>query len=78
MYIGLQQTTEYGDGSKVSRFIDFNPAYVNGKIDYRDENDLQARKDMPGCEDINDYQNKIQNSNGLTIDDFPVLKCIPE
>ena len=36
MYIGMIQTKEYKDGSKVSNFIDFDPAYVNGKIDYYD------------------------------------------
>lgn len=77
MYIGLQQTTEYKDGSKVQRFIDFDPAYVNGKIDYRDQNDLQARKDMPSCADIDDYYGKVENSNGLNKSDFSVLKCIP-
>ena len=34
MYIGLLETKEYKDGSTSSRFIDFDPAYVNGKIDY--------------------------------------------
>ena len=36
MYIGMMQTKEYVDGSKVSSFIDFDPAYINGKIDYYD------------------------------------------
>ena len=36
VYIGLQETKEYKDGTKIARFIDFDPAYINGKIDYYD------------------------------------------
>ena len=36
MYIGLQTTKEYKDGTKIQKFIDFDPAFVNGKIDYYD------------------------------------------
>ena len=32
---------------------------------------------MPYCGDINDYQSKIENSNGLLMSDFGVLRCIP-
>ena len=78
MYIGLLETKEYTDGSKVSRFIDFDPAYVNGKIDYYDRTKLQARKDMPYCQDMKDFETKIENSNGLAMQDFSVMRCIPE
>ena len=77
MYIGLLETKEYKDGSTSSRFIDFDPAYVNGKIDYYNQNQLEARKDMPQCVDRKDFQDKIRNSNGLTMSDFDVMKCIP-
>lgn len=77
MYIGMQQTKEYKDGSKVSKFIDFDPAYINGKIDYYDQSNLQARKDMPQCQDRDDFANKIRYSNGLTLADFDVMRCIP-
>ena len=56
MYIGLQQDLEYRDGTKIQKFIDFDPAYVNGKIDYYDKNTLSARKDMPQCEDLEDFR----------------------
>ena len=77
MYIGLQQDLEYRDGTKIQKFIDFDPAYVNGKIDYYDKNSLSARKDMPQCEDLEDFRKKIENSDGLLLSDFPVLRCIP-
>jgi len=77
MYIGLQQTKYYKDGTKISKFIDFDPAFVNGKIDYYDQSNLSARKDMPFCADFDDYSQKVRNSNGLTIADFTVLRCIP-
>lgn len=32
---------------------------------------------MPRCDDLEDYATKIKNSNGLTMADFPVLRCIP-
>ena len=40
VYIGLQETKEYKDGTKIARFIDFDPAYINGKIDYYDQSTL--------------------------------------
>ena len=77
MYIGLQETKEYKDGTKISKFIDFDPAYINGKIDYYDQATLKARKDMPTCENRDDFEEKIRNSSGLSIRDFDVMKCIP-
>ena len=77
LYIGLMQTKEYKDGSKVTSFIDFDPRYLNGKIDYYESSSLQARKDMPLCENLSDYQGKITNSNGLSAGDIQVLRCIP-
>ena len=50
---------------------------MNGKIDYYDQSNLQARKDMPRCEDREDFSTKIKNSNGLAMTDFGVLRCIP-
>ena len=32
---------------------------------------------MPQCEDVQDFQAKIKNSNGLQMGDFDVLRCIP-
>ena len=77
MYIGLQETKEYKDGTKISKFIDFDPAYVNGKIDYYEQATLKARKDMPACENRAEFEEKIRNSSGLSIRDFDVMKCIP-
>jgi len=77
IYIGLYQTKEYKDGSKISKFIDFDPAYLNGKIDYYDRDSLSARKDMPICTDFEDFNKKVRNSSGLTSADFSVLRCIP-
>jgi len=34
MYIALAETTEYRDGTKITRFIELDPTYINGKIDY--------------------------------------------
>ena len=78
MYIGLQETKEYKDGTKIARFIDFDPAYINGKIDYYDQSTLQARKDMPLCGDRDEFADKIRYSSGLSMSDFDVLRCIPK
>ena len=40
MYIGLIEANEYKDGTVKDRFIDFDPAFVNGKIDFYDRDSL--------------------------------------
>ena len=49
MYIGLSQKTDYKDGTSITAFIDIDPAYINGKIDYYDKRKLVARKDLSKC-----------------------------
>ena len=50
MYIALAETTEYRDGTKITRFIELDPTYINGKIDYYTQGRLDARKDLLVCE----------------------------
>lgn len=79
MYIGLQQRVEYKDGTTISTFIDFDPSYINGKIDYYDKRKLSARKNLELCDEVekNDFSSKVENTNGVALQDFPVMRCIP-
>ena len=79
MYIGLRQTIEYTDGSKEYQFLDMDPEYVNGKIDYYENGNLKARKNLGQCqdEDRDSYMKTVANSNGIRGDDYSLLRCIP-
>ena len=79
MFIGLRSTTEYDDGKKEYQFIDMDPAYINGKIDYYENRQLEARQDMSVCgeEDERVFTDTVKNSNGIELADFGKLRCIP-
>ena len=79
MFIGLRNTTEYDDGRKEYEFIDLDPTYINGKIDYHKNRNLTARQDMSACEgeDEKAFNETVKNSNGIQLSDFGKLKCIP-
>ena len=77
MYIGLKKRTENSDGSVDESFVPFDPSYVNGKIDYKQNGVLEGRVDLTGCTNQDDFASKIQFSNGLNLDDFKTLRCIP-
>lgn len=79
MYIGLRETVEYRDGTRLSFFIDFDPAYINGKIDYYIKGSLDARKNLEICEEseLTDFASKVDNTNGVVLNDFSTMRCIP-
>ena len=49
MYIGLKKRTENSDGSVDESFVPFDPSYVNGKIDFKQNGVLEGRVDLTGC-----------------------------
>ena len=79
MYIGLRETKQYDDGRTVSSFIEFDEKFINGKIDYFEKDDLMARKNLLKCDDDqrDDFASKVDNTNGVTIDGFEFMRCIP-
>ena len=50
MYIGLRRREEFSDGQSITSFIDFDPEYINGKIDYYKGDELEARKNLEVCD----------------------------
>jgi len=79
MFIGLRKLTEYSDGTRIAQYVPFDDTFINGKIDYYEKAALEARKDLTECsaEDKDDFALKVLNSVGLTMVDFPVMRCIP-
>ena len=61
------------------RFQPFDPAYINGKIDYYESDRLEARLDLGICDaaEMDDFALKVQNTNGVSFNDFRHLSCIP-
>lgn len=47
VFIGLKETTEFSDGSKAENFIEFDPSFINSKVDFYDNASLVARKNLP-------------------------------
>ena len=60
-------------------FIDFDPTYINGKIDYYERRRLDARKNLELCgdDDREGFVSKVENTNGITEADFDKMRCIP-
>ena len=69
---------EYTDGTAISTFIDMDPRYVSAKIDYYERRKLVARKNLEKCDEIdkNDFEKKVNNTNGVTLSDFVHMRCI--
>ena len=80
VYIGLRETNEFTDGSKVDEFIEFNPAYINSKVDFYENASLVARKDLPLCspQERSAFEERVKNSNGIIPSDFQNMLCIPK
>ena len=56
MYIGLKQRKEKEiPGSYDERIIAFDNQYINGKIDYFDNEKLVGRQNLTACEDEEDF-----------------------
>lgn len=79
IYIGLLETVEYSDGTKITSYIDMDPRYLNVKIDYYVKSALDARKDLKLCdeEELETFKKQSENSIAVTGDDFNNLRCIP-
>ena len=79
MYIGLTETIEYKSGDKITRFIQFDPQYINGKIDFYNKGRLEARQDLLNCEQelLPDFDEKAKNAITVNQQDFPTMRCIP-
>ena len=79
LYFGLRETVEYSDGTRAFVFIDFDPTYINGKIDYYERRRLDARKNLELCgdDDREGFVSKVENTNGITEADFDKMRCIP-
>lgn len=79
MYIGLRQKVEFKDGTSITSFIDFDPRYINGKIDYYEKRRLEARKNLELCAEAekDDFEARVENTNGVNMADFLVMRCIP-
>ena len=79
MYIGLTQKTDFKDGTTISSFIEIDPSILNVRIDYYEKRKLLARKPLQPCEEIekSDFEEKVENTNGVTITDFQYMRCIP-
>ena len=78
MYIGLKQRKEKEvPGSYEEKIIAFDNRYINGKIDYFDNELLQGRENLTACEDEEDFKRKAKYTLDLSEDDFPNLLCIP-
>ena len=79
LYIGLSQLVEYKDGSSITSYIDMDPKYVGAKIDYYESRKLVARKNLELCNENtkNDFEAKVNNTNGVVLSDFLVMRCIP-
>ena len=56
-----------------------DPKYVGAKIDYYESQKLVARKNLELCNESNkdDFTSKVNNTNGVAISDFLVMRCIP-
>ena len=69
MYIGLRQKVEYKDGTSITSFIDFDPRYINGKIDYYESRKLDARKNLSLCDESekDEFARRVENTNGVAI-----------
>ena len=79
MYIGLQEKAEYKDGSTITTYIPFDKRFINVKIDYYNRSNLEARQDLQLCDpvEMEDFALKVNNTNGVELIDFPVMRCIP-
>ena len=77
MYIALVNRTEYVGGSVRDEIIDFEDEYINGKFDTYAGGLLEQRKDLPRCDDEDDFLAKARYTSGLNSSDFSKLRCIP-
>ena len=79
LYVGLSETVEYSDGTKITSYIEMDPRYINVKIDYYVKSSLDARKDLNRCDstELETFALQSENSNAVTSMDFDVLRCIP-
>ena len=77
MYIGIREKIQFKNGTVEAPLIAFNDSYINSKVAYYQNGILDARIDLPACDDLEDFTKKVKYTSDLTVNDFGYLKCIP-
>ena len=72
IYIGLKQKKENDQipGTYKDEMISFDQRYINAKIEYQDNLMLRGRENLAACQNVDDFNRKVNYSSNLRQSDF--------
>ena len=75
----MRESTDVYSGERQTIFVPFDKSSVDVKVNYYEKQLLMARKDLEYCEwtEREEFSEKVDNSNGVFIGDWPRMYCIP-